>query len=372
MAPLSSARSVPQLKILIVQDYLRSGGTERQSILLANAFADAGHPTTLLTFRPGGALAATVSTNVRRHILQPFDTRLDWFAPRLLATAARFSPDIILCMGRMANCYAGALQQRLPSTAIIATLRTGKSLPFLFRRSLHRVRHIVANSHAARDLLVRDHALPSEKLSIIHNSLVFPSTRVKGDAAHPPRHPDTFILLNVAMFRPEKNQRELIEIAATLPPAFDFQLWLAGDGPARAACERLVSEKQLSARVKFLGFVRDPTPLYAAADAAVHASTSESLSNFFIEAQAHGLACIGYDVQGIDETFVPNHTGWVIPRNDRAAFRFAIERLAALPPDARAALSSAARHFARTTFDPARQVAAYLDLFARLAHRATS
>ena len=48
------------MKILIVQDYLRSGGTERQSILLANAFTAAGHPTTLLTFRPGGALDGTV------------------------------------------------------------------------------------------------------------------------------------------------------------------------------------------------------------------------------------------------------------------------------------------------------------------------
>jgi predicted ABC-type transport system involved in lysophospholipase L1 biosynthesis ATPase subunit len=44
------------MKILIIQDHLRSGGTERQSVLLANAFAAAGHPATLLTFRPGGPL----------------------------------------------------------------------------------------------------------------------------------------------------------------------------------------------------------------------------------------------------------------------------------------------------------------------------
>jgi hypothetical protein len=31
------------MKILIVQDYLRSGGTERQSVFLASAFAKAGH-----------------------------------------------------------------------------------------------------------------------------------------------------------------------------------------------------------------------------------------------------------------------------------------------------------------------------------------
>ena len=44
------------MKILIVQDYLRSGGTERQSVFMATAFAKAGHEITLLTFRPRGAL----------------------------------------------------------------------------------------------------------------------------------------------------------------------------------------------------------------------------------------------------------------------------------------------------------------------------
>ncbi|MFM9091816.1 MAG: hypothetical protein ACKOUK_08765 [Verrucomicrobiota bacterium] len=43
------------MRLLILQDRLRSGGTERQSILLANAFAAAGHVVTLLTFRPPAA-----------------------------------------------------------------------------------------------------------------------------------------------------------------------------------------------------------------------------------------------------------------------------------------------------------------------------
>ena len=38
------------MKILILQDFLRSGGTERQCVLLANAFSAAGHGVTLVTF----------------------------------------------------------------------------------------------------------------------------------------------------------------------------------------------------------------------------------------------------------------------------------------------------------------------------------
>lgn len=364
------------MKILLVQDYLRSGGTERQSVLLANAFAAAGHASTLLTFRPGGPLAPTLASTVHRLALQSLDTQLDWFAPGLLNTVAQLAPEVVLCMGRMANCYAGSLRKRLASqptdSVVIATMRTGKNLPWLFQRSLHVVDHVVANSCEARNTLTTRHGIDPGKISVIHNSLVFPADDTRRPAAAEALRrehgatPGTIVLLCVAMFRPEKNQRELIEIAARLPAALDWQLWLAGDGPARAACEQHAASAGLSARVKFPGFVRDPSALYGAADVAVHASSSESLSNFLIEAQARGLPAVAYEAQGIRECFIADRTGWAIARGDRAAFTAAIQRLAALSENERHTLAAEARHFARSTFDPARQVTAYLDLFRRL------
>jgi glycosyltransferase involved in cell wall biosynthesis len=363
------------MKILIIQDFLRSGGTERQSILLANAFAEAGHETMLLTFRPGGAVASTVAPNVMRRALQPFDLGLDWFAPGLVRKVNRFSPNIVVCMGRMANCKASTLQKAFPAVVVIATMRTGKKLPSAYRRSLVAVRHVVANSVDARNVLIREHSVPADKISVIHNSLIFGSEPMEPASIASHREalrrqhgatPATTVLLSVAMFRPEKNQRELIEIAAGLPPACDWQLWLAGDGPARPACEQLTRAQNLAGRVKFLGFHRNPSPLYGAADIAVHASSSEALSNFLIEAQAHGLPAVAYLAQGIEECFVPGRTGWAIARNDRDAFRRALMRQMSASPSARAATSAAARSYARATFDPKRQVAAYLDLFTRL------
>ena len=358
------------MKILIVQDYLRSGGTERQSVLLANAFRGAGHDTTLLTFRPGGTLASTVNPNVRRVALQATDTNLDWFTPRFTHTVQKLRPDIILCMGRMANCYAGGLQKICPRSSVIATMRTGKSLPWLFRRSLQRVRQVIANSHDARSVLIEHHHIPAGKITVIHNSLVFPAeATLDRNEALRARHgatAKTSVLLCVAMFRPEKNQRELIETAATFPPEFDWQLWLAGDGSAREACEKLAAAKQFRNRVVFPGFLRDPSPLYQAADIAVHASASESLSNFLIEAQAHGLPAVAYAARGISETFLPDRTGWEIPRGNRVAFRERIKLLAHEPVAARETRAAEARTFARSTFEPSGQVARYLELFAAL------
>lgn len=363
------------MKIAVVQDFLRSGGTERQAVLLANAFARAGHDTTLLTFRPDGPLGGTVSPHVSRRALQPIDFHADWFAPGLRRRLRVLGPDVVLCMGRMANCYAGGIQAALPEAAVVATMRTGKPLPERYLRSLHAVRHIVANSREARTNLIQAYFVDGAKISIIHNSLVFapePADVTEGPAARARlreqwgARPTTTVLLSVAMFRPEKNQRELIEIAAGLPPDLDWQLWLAGEGPERAACTQLASTRGVAGRVKFPGFFANPKPLYFAADVAVHASASEALSNFLIEAQAHGLPAIAYEAQGIEECFVPGRTGWMIERDNRPAFRQELARLGSSLPAQRARIAETARGHARSYFEPRRQMFAYLDLFGRL------
>jgi len=127
------------MNIVVIQDHLRSGGTERQSILLARAFTAAGHPTTLVNFRPGGALEPSTG-DLRREILQPCDTRLDWFAPGLIRTVGALAPDVILCMGRMANCHGARLGSRLPQATVVATLRTGRALRTIFSPTSLRTR----------------------------------------------------------------------------------------------------------------------------------------------------------------------------------------------------------------------------------------
>jgi glycosyltransferase involved in cell wall biosynthesis len=349
------------VKILVLQDWLRSGGTERQSVLLTRSFRAAGHETELITFRPGGRLAESAA-DLRPRSLQPFDFRWDWFAPGLMRAVREAQPNILLAMGRMANCHLRRAAKALPRGAkAVATFRTGKSLPYLFRRSLHAADAVVANSQEAAANLAQLYAVPAAKVTAIYNGLVFPETPAAAT------RPDTKIFLCVAMFRREKNQAGLIRLMGGLAGTSGWELWLAGDGPCRPECERLAARLGLGERVKFLGFQRDPTALYAAADAAVHASTSEALSNFLIEAQAHGLPAIACQAQGVGECFIPDETGWIVPPGDPAAFAAAARRVLELTGAERAALRRRASAFARERFDPARQTQAYLDLFARLA-----
>ncbi len=359
------------MKILVIQDYLRSGGTERQSIFLTRAFREAGHDAALLTFRPGGALAASAA-DLPRIVLQPFDLHLDWFAPGIHGKIIKFAPDIILPMGRMANCNAGSLQGmmmvKFPGSALVCTMRTGKRLPTMYVHSMHRSHHVVANSEVSKNILIENYVVPPDQITVIHNSLVFPPRADPAPAAADRArlrarfgaNEKTRVLLCVAMFRPEKNQRELIELAGHLPRERDWQLWLAGEGAALAECRALASSLGLDDRVKFTGFQTDPRPLYHAADIAVLTSQSESLSNFLSEAHAHGLPSVAYEVSGIAEC-----GGITVPAGDQRAFLDALKPM--LADDAHhAALSAQVRAYAAEHFMPRRQVEKYLTLFERL------
>ncbi|HEY1792882.1 MAG TPA: glycosyltransferase [Opitutaceae bacterium] len=355
------------MRIAVLQDYLRSGGTERQSILLAGRFAAPGHDSLLVTFRPGGRLRPPEGCAHR--VLQPFDTGLDWFGPGLME-AVLGDRDIVLCMGKTANLFAGRIQRRARSwgrrTRVVATLRAGNRLPGLYYSSVRRASHLVTNSREAADELVSRHGLEPAKVSVIRNSLVFADPGGGRDEAlrrSLGAGPASTVLLSVAMFRPEKNQRFLLEMAAGLPRDLDWRLWLAGEGPARAGCERRAAELGLGGRVRFLGFQEDPGPLYRAADVAVHASREEALSNFLIEAQAHGLPAVACRALGIRECFVEGRTGWMLEHGDLAAFRAAVARLAGEPAASRAARSAEAAEFARGAFDPQRQAGKYISLF---------
>jgi glycosyltransferase involved in cell wall biosynthesis len=361
------------LRIRLVQDVLRSGGTERQTILLARAFRAAGHDAALVTFRPGGVLSLTLG-DVPRTVLQPFDLHLNWFAPRLVRTLRRDRPDVVLLMGRMANSRGAALAAALTETLVIGTLRTGKKLPAAFRRSLHRDAHVVANSAESARLLTRDHLFPPDHVSVIHNALVFPpdadvrNTNIAARAALRAElgaPPSAVVLLCVGMFRPEKNQRALLEAAARLPASADWRLWFAGEGPALADCAALAERLGLAERVRFLGFQADPRPLYRAADLAVLASRAESLSNFLIEAQAHGLPVVAARAAGVDECIQEIITGSLVPPDSPEALAAALGEWIESPAR-RAEAAPRAIAFAREAFSPAARAADYLALFARL------
>jgi len=367
------------MRIVFIQDRLRAGGTESQTLFLAQGLAERGSETHVVAFRRGGPLLDALPNPpaFRLRFLRQGPFKTDWFAPGLDRLLRALAPDAVVAMGRMANCHLGSqlLLGRKPPFATVATFRTGKPIPFLYRAALARADCLVANSREALRRLEGRYGIRHANAAVIRNPcrLAFPQEAAAPDQAQqkaspppdPGARPSPTVLLNVSLFRPEKRQIELVRLCAALRPDPPWRLVLAGDGPCRAACEREARRLDLADRVSFPGFAADPRPLYAQADLAVHASCAESLPNFLVEAQTCGLPVVAYRVGGVDETFAPKESGFAIPLDDRDAF---VERLQALldEPERRAAMAAAARRFARRRFSPEAQLETYCQTLAAL------
>lgn len=175
--------------------------------------------------------------------------------------------------------------------------------------------------------------------------------------------PGSRILLFISRLAREKNV-DLVLRALAQSPDRSLYLVLGGEGPAREALEALARELLITDRVSFVGSVaRAALPdLYAAADAFVFPSASETQGLVLAEALAAGTPVIAVDapqtrdVLGIHARYVGA---------DPAALAAAFAEIPSLPdPIARASARLWAGRFA-ITLQTERMLSLYQDLLAR-------
>lgn len=102
---------------------------------------------------------------------------------------------------------------------------------------------------------------------------------------------------------------------------------LKGKGALREQAQRVVAERGLAERVRFLGFRPDAPRLLAAFDIIAVPSHIEPLGNATLEAMATGRAVVGSRVGGIPEMIVDGETGYLVPPRDPARLADALEVL---------------------------------------------
>ena len=293
------------MRVVVLQDFLRAGGTERQSVCLCRDFASAGTNATLITLRPGGRLESLAREHqVENLALTKVDLKLNFLALGLSRCLAEQRPDVVLCMGRVANAYAGHLQRKLPGVAVVGSLRTGKRIPWLNLRNFRQLPAIVVNTNWWRTALV-DLGLEERRIHVIPNGLGFDwdldaleSSRM-AIRARLGTFTNEVVLVNVAGFRPGKRHEELLRILVDLPQDLNWRLWLVGDGPRHQAARKLARTLGLESRVHFAGHVADPFAYLAGADVAVSVSVEDALPNFLVEAQTLGLPVVARSFRGV-------------------------------------------------------------------------
>ena len=220
--------------------------------------------------------------------------------------------------------------------------------------------HLIANTRGIAAYLT-ENGWSAERVHYVPN---FPTVASAADApALTDQRPDAPLALALGRLHRDKGFDALLEALAQTD---GIHLWLAGDGPERAALQLQAHRLRLKNRVRFLGWRDDVPSLLAACDFLVVPSRHEPLGNTILEAWAAERAVLASETAGPAELIVSDETGLLMPVEDVESLALALERLAddhALRQ--RLAAAGHAQYLAE--FTEASVVDAYRAVFAKVA-----
>jgi glycosyltransferase involved in cell wall biosynthesis len=136
---------------------------------------------------------------------------------------------------------------------------------------------------------------------------------------------DPLVVLQAAKLNPSKGQEDLLRAIARLPSSPEFEVWLAGDGPAWFTLEGLIKDMSLT-NVRLLGWRRDIQDLMRQADLAVLPSYGEGLPLFVMESMMMGLPVVGYNIPPI-KALVTDECGILVEPGDIASLSAALGKV---------------------------------------------
>jgi L-malate glycosyltransferase len=180
---------------------------------------------------------------------------------------------------------------------------------------------------------------------------------------------DELVAVHVARFVPLKAQEVVVAAAGVLKArGVPLTVLFAGDGPERAACERVAAEVGVGPdRARFLGYRTDVADLLGASDVFILSSRTEGLPLSVLEAMTHRLAIVTTPVGGVPELCSDGESALFVAVDDPLSLADALEKLTA--PELRARLGAAAQARALADFSFAAMTQKYLDLYREVLSR---
>ena len=355
----AAADARPHLAVYV--PHLRVGGGELSMLRLAEGLARGGLRVTLLVHSLQGAELAvpagvqacelgTNSTNSTSGTLGSLRQLAQWLrTARPIWLLSAFPHSNVAAVAAVAWARSGCrcvVSEHAPLSLQIA--RQGswryRVLPPLVRWAYRRADAVVAVSAGVRrDLIAL--AGPGLALHTIANPVLdAPGTaQPSAPPATPPHpwllNPQLRVVLSVSRLSDEKDIPTLLRafehLHAQRPQT---RLLLAGDGPARAGLQTLVTQMRLDAVVALVGRIQAPRQWMRHAAVFALASQYEGFGNVLVEALASGCPVVSTDCPvGPREILADGRFGSLVPVGDwqtmAQALRGAVDH-PGLPPGA--------------------------------------
>jgi len=310
-----------------------SGGAETYVMSVCTRLAARGYPTTLVCRRPKGLLAEEYVSGVRvlrmggrftlyLHVAWAYLTRLKdehdvivesingvpFFTP-LYAK----KPVIAIIHHITDRIFFRELPLPLAFIGYVAE----RCIPLVYGRAT-----MAAVSESTREDMVRL-GIRGE-VAITGEGIDLP------DVPPSPRREPSPTVIHLGRVKRYKRIEMVIEACSLVRERHpNLSLWIVGTGDALDELKRLVRERGWDEWVSFYGFADERTKASLLSRAWVFA-TSTSKEGFgltVIEANAHGVPAVGFDVQGIRDSIRDGYSGLLVHEHTTEALASAIERL---------------------------------------------
>ncbi|MEA3217214.1 MAG: hypothetical protein QOJ19_3370 [Acidimicrobiia bacterium] len=355
-------------RVLFVADSLDIGGAERVLLGIAAGLVERGHQVTVAC-SAGGALAADavgfgVAVRVVGRRLAKRRVDAD-FADGLARLIAADRPDVV-----HSHMFASTAAAALALLRCRVPLVVHEHSEAVWRDSAARrvafaayadSAAVIAVSAAIKRRLIDVDGVAGEKVHLLPNTLPARYRPLRHVALLRPRGPSVGV---VARLQPEKGVAVFLRAAAKIRRSLpDARFTVIGDGPQRAALERLAAD--LAVPVSFLGFRPDAAALMASLDLLIVPSFTEGTPLVVLEAGAAGVPVVASRVGGIPEQVRHGLEALLVPSGDDTALADRSLRIL-LDPAFGAKLATAAQQRLHKRADPETGVITLEALYHRL------
>lgn len=360
------------IALMIEVDQPGPGGAEMMLLHLARALrADGHHVVTVGPVVEEGWLSSTLRADGFKHFTFVLRGPIDPFCALDLARKLRSERVTVVHSHEFTMGFYGTIAAGLLGARSVVTMHGGREYAGRSRRriamrwALRRCDAAVAVSAATKEDLLGTLGMFDHEVTVVANGIPTvtgerESTRLSMGVGDEVR-----VILTVGRAVPVKGHNVLVEAAAQLTeslPHLPIEVWIAGDGEAKAATEKLVAERGLGGVVRLLGSRSDVGDLLAAADVFALPSLSEGMPLALIEAMLSSTPVVASRVGGIPELIEDPASGYLASPGDPAAFAEALRRCL---EDGPAARSAAQRAFTKAAarFGVAEMKDRYLGLY---------
>ena len=302
-------------RLAIIIDSLSSGGSETQTIDLANTLVELNYKIVLFSMDSVTTLKERISKSVEVIILNKRNYMDINCLRKIIARLRQFKPEAMLLVNTYSMMYGYLAHFFLPDkpkkfivqhSTLLETF-SDKVKNVFYRRMMNRMDRIVFVSQIQKEYWVSKYHIDLAKSLVIYNGIDvgnFENYRVdKATARGIFGFPQTDIIIgNFARLAPEKRQEDLVDgFHFLLKEGYPVRLLIVGEGSRRDFIEKYAHSKGIGDRVHIMGFVDDIRNYLACVDISVLSSSNEALSMSAIESMAMSKPLVLTDVGGARE-----------------------------------------------------------------------